>query len=161
MFYEAELRMLRDTFRACRIPTGIADLTAPVPKQSDGPFSVFLANRLDPTRPLSAYIPPVEPGVLYRLRDPFGCCYGYLLLPELPRQTVLTIGPYLSEPPGHQQFLEWAEANDLPPTRLKELELCYSAIPILQDSSHLFVLLDTFCQLTPRISASSCAVSGS
>lgn len=40
--------------------------------------------------------------------------------------------------------MEWAERNNVPPQQLKLLESYYGSVPILPDTSHLFVLLDSF-----------------
>ena len=105
MFYESELRLLRQTFRKCRIQTGIAELDRPLPESSADTIVTFAGSLLDPARPLSDYLPPMEPEVLYRLQDPFGCRYLCLLLPELPRQAVLVIGPYLAAPVSGTQLM--------------------------------------------------------
>ena len=144
MFYEAELHMLRETFRKCRIATAIAELSKPISENHGGEMHTFIANRIDPNKPLVEYVPAVQPATLYRLRDPFDCRYVYMLLPESPRDAVLIIGPFLSSPLSSEQCMEWAEKNHIPPGYLRQLESYYSSLPILPDSSHLFALLDTF-----------------
>lgn len=146
MFYDAELTLLRQTFHKCRIPSGIAELGVPLEECTEYEIFPFAAGQLDMTLPLSAHIPPVQPGVVYRLHDAFDCRYLYLLLPERPREAVLVIGPYLPETVTDRQILERAEAMGLPPARLPELIRCCSNVPILPESSHLFVLLDSFCE---------------
>lgn len=144
MFYEAELHILRETFRKCRINTGIAELSKPVSENPDSQTHTFVANKVDRSKPLIEYVPAVQPGTIYRLRDPFDCRYIYMLLPEFPRDTVLVIGPYLSAPLSKEQCMQWAETNNIPPDQLRLLENYYSSLPILSDSSHLFALLDSF-----------------
>lgn len=144
MFYEAELHMLRETFRKCRINTGIAELSKSVSDNLPEEMHAFVANRIDQSKPLIEYVPAVQPGTIYRLRDPFDCRYVYMLLPEFPRDSVLIIGPFLSAPLSGEQCLEWAEANNVPPDQLRELQSYYNSLPILPDSSHLFALLDSF-----------------
>ena len=144
MFYEAELHILRETFRKCRINTGIAELSKPVSENPDSQMHTFVANKVDRSKPLIEYVPAVQPGTIYRLRDPFDCRYIYMLLPEVPRDSVLVIGPYLSAPLSKEQCMQWAETNNIPPDQLRLLENYYSSLPILSDSSHLFALLDSF-----------------
>lgn len=140
MFYEAELRLLRDTFRKCRIQTSIADLCTPTDEQhhdTDG---------TDPVTLLRQSVPTVMPSTLYRLRDPFQCRYMFLRLPELPTEAVLIIGPYLSVPPTEQQIMEWSENQSISPSAQKRLENFYRSLPLLPDTSHLFVLIDSFVE---------------
>lgn len=144
MFYEAELRMLRDTFHKCRIQTHIADLSKSLSEHPQTTVHAFLADKVDMTQPLSAYMAPVHPSTLYRMRDPFNCRYTYMLLPNSPGEAILIIGPYLSVPVARERFLEWAERNQVSPAQLKLLESYYNNIPVLQETSHLFALVDAF-----------------
>ena len=146
MFYEAELRILRDTFRKCRIQTSIAELSKSLSEHPDADIHDFIASRVDMHRPLLEYAPEVQPSTIYRLRDPFDCRYTYMLLPEYPRDSVLVIGPYLPASPSKKQCLEWAEKSGIAPIQLKQLESYYSSVPILPDTSHLFALLDSFAE---------------
>lgn len=146
MFYEAELRILRDTFRKCRIQTGIAELSKPVSQHSDVEMHAFIASQIDVNKPLVEYVPTVQAATIYRLRDPFECRYTYMLLPEYPRDSVLVIGPYLPAPPTKERSMELAERHSITPGQLKQLESYYGSLPILPDTSHLFALLDSFAE---------------
>lgn len=146
MFYEAELRLLRDTFRKCRIQTSIADLSMPADEQrSNNPDLPFLTG-VDPVALLLQSVSIVMPSTLYRLQDPFRCRYMILRLPELPTEAVLIIGPYLSATPSKQQIMEWSENQSISPSEQKKLEDFYRSLPLLPDTSHLFVLLDSFAE---------------
>ena len=144
MFYEMQLRLLRDTFRKCRIQTCIADLSAPQNTQAAPPLHAFLTGEADPLILLRQLVPEIKPTTVYRLRDAFDCRYIYLQLPELPTDSALIIGPYISTPPSSQQFMEWAERHGISPRQQKQLEVCCSALPVLPENSHLFVLLEAF-----------------
>lgn len=144
MFYEMQLRLLRDTFRKCRIQTCITDLAAPKDTQAALPLHAFLTGEADPLILLRQLVPEIKPATVYRLRDAFDCRYIYLQLPELPTDSALVIGPYVSTPPTNQQFMEWAERYGISPRQQKQLESCCAALPILPETSHLFVLLEAF-----------------
>lgn len=144
MFYEAELRILRDTFRKCRVQTLIADLSTPIGEALE--LHNFFSDVVDPAKPLQEYLPAVKPATVYRMSDPFNCRYIYFLLPELPRQTLLVIGPYLACPPTTEQIMEWCEGKDIAPALQRRLESYYGSIPLLPDTSHLLVLLDAFSE---------------
>ena len=144
MFYEAELRLLRDTFRKCRIQTGIADLSVPLDQRPDLHLHTFISSKLDTSKPLRQLLPAIKPATIYRLTDPFNCRYMFLLLPELSSDMLFFIGPYLSLAPTRQQIMEWSEKRGITPSQLKQLESYYGSVPILPDVSQLLVLLDTF-----------------
>lgn len=141
MYYETQLRLLRDVFRKCMIQTNVVDLggLAGIPTQIDAPFS--------PSRPdelLKRLLPHIQPATLYRLQDSFHCQYACLLLPE--SSAALVLGPYIAARPSERQFMEWAEFNNISPRQQKRLREFYTALPILPQTSHLFVLLDAFCE---------------
>ena len=144
MFYEAELRILRDTFRKCHIPTAIAELSKPICEHPDFQSHLMLNTAIDPEKPLAEYLPSVQPATIYRLTTSLNNHYTYMLLPEVPRDALLIIGPYLTAAPTGQQLLEWAEKKHLSPADLKYMEGYYNDIPILPEASHLFGLLDAF-----------------
>ena len=146
MFYEAELHILQDTFRKCRIQTRVAELSKSMAENSHLEMHAFIVSQMDMNKPLVEYVPTVQQATIYRLRDPFDCRYTYMLLPECPQDSVLVIGPYLPAPTTKKQVLEWAELNNVSPSQLKRLESYYNSVPILSDTSHLFALLDSFAE---------------
>lgn len=145
MHYEPELVILRETLRKCRVQSAIMDLSVPLLERRDLPLHTFLVARLDPETPLKQQFPLAD-SVIYRITDPFSCRYILLALPETGSNIALLIGPYLSAPPTPQQIMELAEKNSIPPSEQKELEKLYSNIPILPESSPLFVLLEVFAE---------------
>lgn len=146
MYYDAELRLLRDTFYKCRIQTHLLELATPLAQYAEYEIFPFTAGQLDLSLPLDQYLPGIETGIVYRLCDSFDCRYLYLLLPEFPRPTVLAIGPYLPDSITDSQILEQAEAVGVSPALLPELVRCYSNVPLLSETSHLFLLLESFCE---------------
>ena len=146
MFYEAELRILRDTFRKCRISTVIADLTKTLSEFPESQLHTRLTGAAEQDKPLGDYIPEVQPATVYRMRDHLGCRYIYLALPELPTDAILLIGPYLSEPLIQHQLMEWAESQGISPSQQSQVETYLHTLPLLQDNSHLFALLDAFAE---------------
>jgi AraC-like DNA-binding protein len=69
-----------------------------------------------------------------------------LRLPDTATRSSLIIGPYLSEPYNTQRLLELAEKVSLSPQRLKLLERMYGNTTVVAETSHLFVMLDTFAE---------------
>lgn len=146
MFYEAELRLLRETFRKCRIQTTVADLSLPPKDHPELSHSHGFYKQLNSELPLQDYIPPLLPDTLFRLSDPFGCRYLYFQLPDLPKQTVLLIGPFLHSVPTSREIMEWSEAERIAPTRQRSLKLFYNTVPLLSEHSHVFILVDAFLE---------------
>jgi len=143
MYYEAQLRLLRDVFRKCMVQTTVADLDSllEAPAAPDNTLSLS-----EPGTLLKQLLPEIQSATIYRLQNSFHCQYACLLLPELNTRAILIIGPYIASAPSEKQFMEWAEFNNISPRRQKQLRELYNALPILPQTSHLFVLLDAFCE---------------
>lgn len=146
MFYEAELRFLRNTFKKCRIQTNLVDISQPLSARQDLGLFVFLHHLVDTECPLYQILPPVQPAVIYRLTDPLFCQYMYLQLPDIPGEPLLLIGPFLPDVPTDGQLMEWTEQSGLPIEVQKLLPDHYRNIPVLPSSSHLYVVLETFAE---------------
>lgn len=144
MFYEAQLRLLRDTFRKCRIHTGITDISHPREAAHAPGLYEFLSQEADPALLLQKFVPQPKPATVYRMRDPLGCRYLFLILPEMPGEAVFSIGPYLTDATPRERLLEWAELQNIPPRQQARLEGYYNMLPLLGETSHLFVLLEAF-----------------
>lgn len=145
MFYETELTFLRETLRKCRIQSAIVDLTIPLGQRKDLILHTFVTDRIDMEKPLNALLQNAAHSVVYRVCDPLFCRYLFLLLPDMPCDVALVIGPYLDVPPTQQQILEWAEAAGIQPADHKKLENYYNNVPILPGNSHLLPMVETFC----------------
>ena len=145
MFYEAELRLLRDTFRKGCIQTNIVDWSLPPDERQDLGTYLHLTQNIAPDTPLKDIL-PLSKNTIHRLTDAFACRHIYFALPELSDNAVLVIGPYHSRPMSQQQCLEQAERLGMLPSQQAQLDQFYSNLPNLPESSHMFVLLDAFCE---------------
>ncbi len=146
MFYENELQFLCDTFRKSRVralattPGELSALLSGVDFDSDQ--STFLSEKYT----VSEIFRHLEPQTMYKSTDRFKRCYIYLLVPKKEATTVLFIGPYFSSPVSPREILEIGEKNKISPKNQRSLDKYYSTIPVIPESSHLFVMLDTFCE---------------
>ena len=152
MFHKAETELLKQTFHKARIHTRIVELSQQIYQCVDSEVFPFLADQLPLNQPLETLIPAASPGVLYRLRTVFECRYLFMLLPETSVRSVLVIGPYLAAAISSSMLLELAEAAHLPADRLPELTRCYGELPVLPDDSHLFLMLESYCESLWRTS---------
>ena len=83
---------------------------------------------------------------LYKISDSARRHYIYLSLPSKIEKMILFIGPYLQTAISPTIILEISEKNALSPKARRYLEEYYSSIPILLESSQIFIMLDTFCE---------------
>ena len=147
MFYDGQMGFLRDIFKKCRVHTAVI---------SKGEIGEVVKDfRLEPVfgeipfgdNNLNRMLSELSPRTVYRFTDTFGFCYIYFLLPSSDRATLLLIGPYLNTAPSPQELLEIGEKNGISPKQQKYLEEYFSSVPVLGKENHLFIMLDTFCEL--------------
>jgi len=144
VFYETELRFLCDTLQKCHIQANIISLSTPLEQRLETMSLPSQFGQLHSARDFLASLPDPQPAVLYRLTDPFFCHYLYCCLPNLARDTMLVIGPYLTREPTNQQIMEWAEMNGISPARQKYLYTFYCGVPMLHETNYLYAILETF-----------------
>lgn len=133
MPYQRELLLLESTLKKCRVRT------ARLKEQEGGeplPFSVE-----EPLRPSDA-----EAGTLYKMTDPYGFCYRYLLLPPKKDKTLLRIGPFLTEQRGKAEQLELFEKLGITAKQQKYFEEYLEGIPVLTEGHPTLLLIDAFCE---------------
>ena len=146
MFYENELQFLCDTFQKCHVKTAILACE----ELKGSLMNTDLGALFGKTAPERVLIPSavnrISPRTMYKLTDHFGLCYIYFLLPDFPRPTVLLIGPYLPSSPSPGAALEIGERNGVSPKSQRYLDEYYAGLPVLEQNSHLFLMLNTFCE---------------
>ena len=142
MPYEAQLQMLCEVYRKCRIQALVLDPDAPLDERVDMGLRRLLGTD-DTDGSFRDFAGELHTNTIYALTDALGCRYSYLLL---PRGEVLVIGPSLPQRLSQQQMMENAEHGGVPPRLLKALEAYYGDLPLLSEQSHLHALLDTFAE---------------
>jgi len=86
----------------------------------------------------------VKEKVVYRFTDPIGCHIVFLLLPWKKQRTVLVIGPYFTSEQSDENLLVQAERINLSPKLFMQLKDFCSAIPLIQDPTTIYAMLEAF-----------------
>ena len=145
MFYDNELRFLQKMLEKCHIHSTIFDPDTSVQSRLSPPFhQVFRFGRFGDS--FYDLVPNLHGATVYRLSDVYLCRYIFLELPYCETPSVLLIGPYLNNNVTHQQIMEQAEQMGQPPSGIRQLELFYSALPVVREEHHLFAMVNTFCE---------------
>lgn len=139
MLYEKELELLRSSFGKCRLKTEIISMGIRAQTAPEGELDRLLSGGV----PRGISIADVEPKTLYKLRDDFGLKYKFLLFTD---EELLVVGPYLSEAASESAILEVGERNGISPKQQRYLKELYGGIPVLDESSPLFTMLDAFLE---------------
>ncbi len=146
MFYGNELKFLSDTLKKCHILTNIYS-----PNDS---ANILIAERLKDILEITfqddlsirKYLGAFDEFTKYKFVDKFKLSYIYVVLPSSDKEEILFIGPYLSSPLSPKELLELGEMLGVQPSYQKYFEEYYSTIPVINETDHLFSVVDTFCE---------------
>ena len=146
MNYQSEFLFLKSTaeklkLRFCSVPKNadidtIKNLGAEYLLKASERFNFSLLSRFS----------QAENNVIYKISDPFGATIIFFLLPRQKEETVFSIGPFLCEGYSSERFLEKAEKLSLSHD-IGQIERYYQGLPLLEDSSHFYAMLDSFFEL--------------
>jgi len=142
MAYRAELDFLRAVLHKLRLQTSLLRSGEPIDCQADCGLRRLLGREEEYERTFREVARRAQPSTIYNLRDPYLLRYVILRLPD--KADVLLIGPYLEQEATQQMLLEEAARLRMPPNRFRQIEDCYSSIPILPDERWLAALVDSF-----------------
>ncbi len=146
MFYENELRFVRETIHKCRIQTQLIDLTKPIAAQTDMGLRGILYGDKAYVQEFDKIFFEVKDKTVYRYADAFACRYIVFKLPDVDGEFALTIGPYLTAELTNERILEQAEQAGIMPRQSKRLEVYYAELPLLTETHTLFAIVDTFAE---------------
>ena len=144
MQYETELSFLCDILRKCHVQVNIIDMHLSLEQLLTTLDETVHLAKLKDAKTLVEHMPEAKPGILYRVQDQLGSHYLHCLLPGKDGDRMLIIGPFLSEAPDPRQIMEWAEAHHLSHSQLTHLQNYYGTIPVLESTSRLFAIIETF-----------------
>lgn len=146
MFYSTELTFLRKVLTKCHLNTVIINPNAPFKNTMHNFGLKAFINEDEFDKTIYDYINPFEDNTIYKIKDLFSCCYMFMKLPDNNNDIVLSIGPYLSSEMTHERVLEKIEKLCIDTQLTKDIERCYSDIPIFEESDRIFSLLDSFAE---------------
>lgn len=146
MFYQAELDFLTTLLRKLRLQVLLITPDSQPEQPVDFGLRAYLGREEEYYAAFEHFNRWCHPNTICKITDNYGCSYVSLLLPDTPNPTALMIGPYTSEPLDRGQLLEAAERLGLPPREFSQLEKYYSNVPVMNDESALFAILNTFAE---------------
>lgn len=144
MLYAAELEFLKKTYAKCHIQITFMNPDMPLGMQEQVKNHPVLNTERIQHLSFRELVTQLEHATIYKMTDVLLCCYNFMLLPDTKEENLLIVGPYLMTELPHQQIMERAEAVGVSPREVQQLEQLYSAIPVVQEESALFVMLEVF-----------------
>ena len=147
VFYEKELSFLRETFRKNHVRTTIVTFDDPIDKIMDGYLAVSFGIAETKNDSISKYLVRPKKHTLYKSVDDFGFNFVYMILPDRKDEAVLMIGPFSKVALSTRQTLELSEKHKISPQNQRAFNELLASVPVLQEESHLFLMLNTFCEI--------------
>ena len=145
MFYRNEMRLLCDTFRKGNVQASVIQRSDPAVKLIGESMFPFVDNNAFNGATVGELLGEISPRVIYKANESIGLSYIYFELPETDGEYILCIGPYVyNKPYSPQKILELAEKNGIPPQKHKLFEEYMSNMPIISETSPLFLMLEVF-----------------
>ena len=142
MKHQSELQFLSNLFNKSHVGVTLVPLTDAkewVQKKSVEEF-------FDNSALFEELIHTLHPKTLYKLTDAFEKHYRLLLL-DGDTPTILCIGPFLADSVSTQALLELGESYGIPPLKHKYVLEYYASLPVINESSTLLIMLNSFCEL--------------
>ncbi|MBR3968099.1 MAG: helix-turn-helix transcriptional regulator [Clostridia bacterium] len=142
MLYDRELHFLCETLKKSMIPATIITSSNSEDSIINQNFKLLFINGED----VPIDLKNLEPFTIYRVNNSFDLHCIILRLPDTATGSSLIIGPYLTKHHDKQNILEIAEQNSLSPQQIKLLERFYGNSAVISETSHIFVMIDTFAE---------------
>lgn len=145
MFYETELFFARQLLKKHHIPSQVVEPSRSTLGDTDHiGISRFLGADSH-KKALSALLPELKSGTVYKVRNLSFLNYIYLLLPDSEDQ-LLIIGPYSLVDITPEMVLELGEKMKLEPAAIKQLEFTLSQVTVISSDGPLNTIIDTLCE---------------
>ena len=146
MFYENELRFLRDVFAKSRVRTEIVGEGEDFSESAVQDIKEALGEGII-YRWYTQNTGTLLPKTVYKLKDSLERSYICLLLPESEKKAVFVVGPYRDTTPSREWLLVLGEKHGISPNQQKYFEEYIFSVPEIKESSPLFLMLDRFFEL--------------
>lgn len=146
MLYENELRFLSDTLKKCHIKTALVSPNEPALAVFGDEAAFPFINEEFKDETVGSFFGKIENRTAYKMADPFGRRFIYMLLGDTANDIILSIGPFLDAPLERERLLELGERLGISPKSQRYFEEYYISIPVINEDSPILVMIDTFCE---------------
>ena len=141
-----DLAFLLDVFSKARIYASVVSVNEPVSRAMDKSVECAVGINSNPECTLKEYLPAISSNTMYRIVEPLGLKFIYMRLPELNDEELLMIGPYSDKQFTDSSVFELAEKYNVPPGHQKLLRDYLISLPVAKEDSHLYLVIDAFCE---------------
>lgn len=143
MEYQAQIRFLRQMLKDMNVSSCVLqDPENRIPPEIDLSLRADLFGLDNYSGFLQNSVSQAHSNTLYRFCDEYRCCYIFLRLPE--DDGYFFIGPYLLEIPSGEQLRVKAQELALSVDQVRQMELYYASLPLVEDENLLLTVANTF-----------------
>ncbi len=140
------LKLLCSTLERCHIRVLMLDADAFEQQELDMGIRRMLGASMGLGQYISNNLFPLEKKTIYKLSDKFNTRYIFFSLSEADEDITLFIGPFHPTPLDREQILSMIEQANIPATLTQDVEKYYSSILYFPTDSHIFTMIDVFCE---------------
>ena len=145
MPYSSELKFMQSVFHKARLRTHILDIDVDTEMHASEDINDLLVER-------DVYFvknnsPRPEPNTVYKLTDPYSRTFIFFMLPGTKGRSIMLIGPLYNVEMTQKKLSALAEKASPGPGFKSIMDKYFMSIPYIPKESHIFVMLDTFCEL--------------
>ena len=141
--YAAELNLLQNSLRKCRINTTILKRNNCIDSSIDNGLRLLLNLKDEYKKNFHEVFGDIEEKIIYFFTDKFSGSYIFFLLPE-SNEDILLIGPFLKTLFTKEDVVFLMEQLKIDLKYLKMLENYYSGMPYVADSSFFLNFIEAF-----------------
>ncbi len=142
--FESEIELVCESLKKCRVKASVLN-TRELFSISDVELDSILGGKKLGGQLIEILPKKLEQKTVYKIESAFKLRYICLLLSK-SEDTVLFVGPYLSESPSRAFVFEVGEKNGVSPKRMRYLEEYYDGLTVLAENNPLFLILDSLCE---------------
>ena len=147
MQHEKELSFLRRALKKCRVNTAIISLDDSLASTIDHAFLPIFSNDPEKITPIRSFVDVAYSHAVYKITDSFSQSYLFFPLYEKDNGEILLIGPYLSGILSSDDILEIGKEMGFSAREQNLLDRYFLNLPVISEKSHLFAVIDAFCEL--------------
>lgn len=141
MGYERELEFFELAMGKLRIQTMRIPLSDMSFHRPDFGLRAFLGHEARYERALREFFRNAGDNVVYRLLDEFECSYYFFLLPDLPEQTAMLVGPFSHLEITREDLRKKAAALGVEPERYVRFESYFASVPVISDGAPIHAMV--------------------
>jgi len=146
MLFVSEVKFLQNFLKKCNIQSMVINSNNLVDKRFDYGIRELFGDVKEYKDLFYKFIEKVENNTVYQVSDRFRCNYIFMHLPYTDNESILSIGPFLSEKVEKETILEWSEKYHLNQDDIKQLKLFYGSLTLLENNSLVYSVIDTFAE---------------